>query len=134
MKSVTIADYMTKHLVTFRPEDSVFYAMDVFLDRNISGAPVVNDRGELVGVLSEVDVMQVVIQGSYYDETEGIIADYMKSPVDTVAPDLDIYSLAERFVKEHRRRFPVVRDGKLVGQISRRDVLRAMREFVVRDT
>ena len=48
----------------------------------------------------------------------------MKAPVDTVAPNLDIYTLAERFIHEHRRRYPVVHEGKLVGQISRRDVLR----------
>lgn len=130
MKSVKTADYMATHLVTFKPDDSVFMAMDVFLDRGISGAPVVDDAGRLVGMLSEYDVIQVVMQGSYHDEAMGVVSDFMHGPVDTVPADLDIYSLAERFTKEHRHRYPVVHEGRLVGQISRRDVLRAVREFV----
>ena len=75
--------------------------------------------------------MQVIVQDSYYDESVGIVADYMRSPVDTVDPEMDIYTLAEKFIKEHRRRYPVVRsEGKLVGQISRRDVLNAAEDFL----
>jgi CBS domain-containing protein len=134
MKSVKVADYMARKLITFHPETSVLEAMKVLLDRQISGAPVVDSSGELVGVLSEVDVMAVVIQDSYYNEAAGIVADYMKREVDTVDPDCDIYALAERFHQEHRRRYPVVKNGKLVGQISRRDVLRAAWEFMQSQT
>lgn len=130
LRSIKVADYMTRRLVTFKPDTNVVEAMRSLLKHSISGAAVVDDHGALVGILSEVDLMDVIIQDSYYDESVGIVADYMKSPVDTISPDLDIYQLAERFSKEHRRRFPVVKDGKLLGQISRRDVLRAMEEFL----
>lgn len=130
MKSVKVADYMARKLITFQPETSVVEALGAMLDHRISGAPVVDAEGRLVGILSEVDVMEVVIQDSYYDENAGIVADYMKANVETVEPEMDIYSLAERFRQEHRRRFPVVKNGKLVGQISRRDVLRAARDFL----
>lgn len=130
MRSVKVADYMTRKLITFKPDTNVVQAMRDFLDHKISGAPVVNDAGELLGILSEVDLMSVIIQDSYYDESLGNVGDYMKSPVDTVAPDMDIYELSERFLKEHRRRYPVVSGGKLVGQISRRDVLRAAEKFL----
>ncbi len=130
MRSVKVADYMARKLVTFAPETSALDALGMLLDKRISGAPVVDADGNLVGVLSEVDLMKVVIQDSYYDENAGIVADFMQSPVDTVELDTDIYSLAERFRQEHRRRFPVVKNGKLVGQISRRDVLRAARDFM----
>lgn len=131
MKSVKVSSYMARKLVTFNVKDNVVLAMGVLLDKKISGAPVVDDDGNLVGVLSEVDLMAVVMQDSYYDESVGIVADYMRSPVDTISPDLDIYSLAVRFHKEHRRRYPVVKNGKLVGQISRRDVLRAAQDFLM---
>jgi CBS domain-containing protein len=130
MKSVKVSDYMSRRLITFTPETNVVEAMGVLLDNKISGAPVIDSTGALVGVLSEVDVMAVVIQDSYYNEQAGIVADFMKPNVDTVHPDSDIYALAERFHQEHRRRYPVVKNGKLVGQISRRDVLRAAWDFM----
>ena len=132
MKSVKVGDYMSRRLVTFNRSDNVISAMGVLLDKKISGAPVVDSDGNLVGILSEVDLMPIVMQDSYYDESFGIVADYMHSPVDTIDPDMDIYQLAERFHKEHRRRYPVVKNGKLVGQISRRDVLRAAEDFLTR--
>jgi CBS domain-containing protein len=122
---------MARKVVTFHVRDNVVQAMGVLLDKKISGAPVVDDDGVLVGILSEVDLMEVIVQDSYYDEAQGIVADYMRNPVDTIPPDMDIYSLAERFLKEHRRRYPVVKNGKLVGQISRRDVLRAAQDFLL---
>jgi len=131
MKSVKVSDYMTRKVVTFHVGDNVVEAVGVLLDKKISGAPVVDDAGVLVGILSEVDLMEVIVQDSYYDEAQGIVRDYMRSPVDTIEPDMDIYSLAKRFHKEHRRRYPVVKNGKLVGQISRRDVLRAVQDFLL---
>ncbi|MAD07922.1 MAG: CBS domain-containing protein [Gammaproteobacteria bacterium] len=129
MHSLKVKDYMTKKLVTFTPDMNVVEAMTQILAHSISGAPVVDDNGKLVGILSEVDLMSVVIQDSYYNETLGIVADYMQAPVDTVDGNLDIYTLAERFINEHRRRYPVVHEGALVGQISRRDVLVAALDY-----
>jgi CBS domain-containing protein len=130
VRSVKIADYMASWLVTFNPGDSVIHAMRTLLDNRISGAPVVDNDNRLVGVLSETDLLEVVMQDSYYDQSAGIVADFMKAPVETVEADSDIYSLAERFRKSHRRRFPVLQNGELVGQISRRDVLRAAIDMV----
>ena len=108
MKSVKVADYMTRRLVTVAPHTSVVAAMGLMLENKISGMPVVTDRGELVGMLSEVDAMRVVVQGSHYDESTGVVADFMRAPVETVSPELVIYTLAEMFVSNHRRRYPVV--------------------------
>jgi CBS domain-containing protein len=130
MQTIKIADYMATHLLTFGPGDNVFEAMDRLLDHGVSGGPVVDADGRLVGILSEVDLIAVVMQGSYYEQTQGLVRDYMKAPIDTVEAEMDIYSLAERFIRERRRRYPVLHEGRLVGQISRRDVLRAIREFV----
>ena len=125
MRSVKVADYMAKRVITVSPYTSIVEAMGLLLEHKISGMPVVNDAGELVGILSEVDAMKLVVQDSYYDESAGVVADVMHAPVETVSPDMDIYSLAEKFVAAHRRRYPVVNaSGALVGQISRRDVLK----------
>ena len=130
MKSLKVKDYMSRRLITFRPKTNVVEAMDVLLKSRISGAPVVDDDGNLVGILSEVDLMQVIVQDSYYDESVGIVGDYMRTEVDTVDPEMDIYTLAEKFIKEHRRRYPVLHEGRLVGQVSRRDVLTAAEQFL----
>ena len=130
MKSLKVKDYMAKKLITLKQNTNVVEAMALLLRHGISGVPVVDDEGGLVGVLSEVDLMQVIVQDSYYDESMGIVEDYMRSPVDTVGPEMDIYTVAEMFISQHRRRYPVVSDGKLVGQISRRDVLKAMEAFL----
>ena len=129
MRSLKVKDYMATKLLTFAPDLNVVEAMNQILNSGITAAPVVDESGSLVGILSEVDLMPVVIQDSYYDEPLGIVSDYMKTPVDTVDPNLDIYTLAERFIHEHRRRYPVVDAGKLVGQVSRRDVLRAALDY-----
>ncbi len=132
MPSMRVEDYMAQRLITLTPRTNVFEAIQVLLDNRISGAPVVDDEGRLLGMLSEVDIMAVLVQDSYYNEGLGIVGDYMRAPVDTVDADTDIFALAERFVREHRRRYPVVRDGRLVGQISRRDVLRAASDLMGR--
>ena len=130
VRFLKVKDYMTTRLISFKPKANVVEAMDQLLKARISGAPVVDDDGNLVGILSEVDLMKVIVQDSYYDESVGIVADYMRTEVDTVDPEMDIYTLAEKFIKEHRRRFPVMSGGRLVGQVSRRDVLTAAERFL----
>ena len=135
MRSLRVRDYMTprKRLKTVTPDTNVVEAMTMLLETKVSGAPVVDDSGKLLGVLSEVDLLKVVEQDSYYDEGVGLAGDYMHAPAETVSDTMDIYALTELFLKDRRRRYPVVdEDGQLVGQISRRDVLRAMQEFLVK--
>jgi len=129
MKSLKVRDYMSVDVITFAPTDSVMDAMSVLLKQGISGAPVLGEDGRLLGVLSEVDLMEVVVQDSHYNENIGIVSDFMQEAVEHVDPDMDILNLAQRFVRNHRRRYPVLQDGVLVGQISRRDVLQAAMQF-----
>ena len=132
MRSIKVRDYMSTRLVTFRRETNVVEAMRTLLDHEISGAPVISEDGRVVGMLSEADLMQVVIQDSYYDESGGIVGAFMKFPVDTISPNDDIYTVAERFIADGRRRYPVVDEGRLVGQVSRSDVLKAAEDFLQR--
>jgi len=126
-------DIMTTRLVTVRPEQPIFAAMRILLRNQISGAPVIDDGGALIGVLSELDCLKVIAAGEFYDDDhseEGVVADYMTSVTQTIGPDTDVYTLAQYFVKHNIRRLPVVvRGSLLLGQISRRDVLRAIEEI-----
>lgn len=121
-----IADYMATELVTLAPEMEINKAMKMLLDERVSGAPVVDAGGRLVGVLSKKDCLKAALNSSYYQEWGGSVGDYMVSEVETLEADMDLVQAAERFLASHFRRFPVMRDGRLAGQISRTDVLRGL--------
>lgn len=130
LRSIKVSDYMTKQLIVFSKETDLFEAIQKLLDNNISGAPVVDENNHVVGLLSELDCLKSILGGSYYDEVGGKVGDYMTEELTTISPNEDMIAVAEMFIGKNRRRLPVV-DGqrKLVGQISRRDVLRCMRDY-----
>lgn len=122
----TVADYMSRRLVTVSPDLEIIKAMSILLENDVSGAPVVDETGRLVGVLSSKDCMRVAFNASYHQEWGGSVAEYMTAEVDTIDAATDIISASERFLSGPYRRFPVLRNGRLVGQISRRDILKAL--------
>lgn len=129
LKSVKVRDYMTTDLVTFTPDMDLFRAIDKLLMHRISGAPVLDENGYLIGLLSEGDCLKGILAGSYFEEAGGSVASVMTTVVETIDADADIVKAAEHFITQRRRRLPVVDDGQLVGQISRRDILRAMQTY-----
>ena len=130
-KSALVRDYMAGRLVTFKPDTDVLDAIHELLQNRIAGAPVVNDHGELLGMLSELDCLKIALNAGYYGDWGGPVADYMTPDVETVDADMSIIDLAQKFLKSGFRRFPVLRNNRLVGQISRRDVLRALSQLAV---
>ncbi|MDH3350213.1 MAG: CBS domain-containing protein [Gammaproteobacteria bacterium] len=130
-KSALVRDYMAGRLVTFKPDMDVLDAIQELLHNRIAGAPVVNDQGELLGMLSELDCLKIALNAGYYGDWGGPVADYMTPDVETVDADMNIIDLAQRFLNSSYRRFPVLRNNRLVGQISRRDVLRALSQLAV---
>ena len=91
-----------------------------------AGTMVVDDEGNLLGMLSEFDCMKVALDAGYHGNFGGPVRDYMSDGVKTVDADMSIIDLAQVFINEKFRRFPVMHGTRLVGQISRRDVLRAL--------
>lgn len=121
-----VADYMARDLITLSPRDEINAAMSMLLRHRISGAPVVDNSGALVGVLSKKDCLRAAIEASYYREWGTTVEKHMSKDVQTLEAGTDILSAAKAFVDSAYRRFPVVQAGRLVGQISRADVLQAM--------
>ncbi len=99
------------------------------MEHQLSGAPVVDDRGNLVGVLSIKDCLKVAFSASYHQERGGSVSEFMSAEVETIESDTNIVEAAELFLNARYRRFPVVADGRLVGQISRYDVLKALMDL-----
>lgn len=129
LKSVKVRDYMSCDLVTFSEHMDLFKAIDVLLTHRISGAPVIDTAGHLIGLLSESDCLRSILSGSYFEEVGGSVNSVMTGVVETIDADADIIKAAEHFIHKGRRRLPVLEDGRLVGQISRRDILRAVKEY-----
>ena len=128
VRPVTVEDWMTRQLVTFRPDQTMDQVLNLLLARNISGGPVIDDNKNLVGVISEGDCLKQVVKGKYNNvlTLSGYVREYMATDVKSVSPDLNIFELAQMFLNMRIRRFPVIKNGKLVGQISQKDVMRAM--------
>lgn len=121
-----VRDYMTRELLTVAPHVEITQVVRMLIDHDVSGALVVDDAGALLGVLTERDCIAVASGAGYYDEWGGPARDYMSSPVETVAPDDNLVDVAVRMTNSHFRRFPVLENERVVGLISRRDVLKAL--------
>jgi len=128
-RSMLVKDYMSKKLVTLVPGMDLLRAAHILISNDISGAPVLDKHGKLVGILTERDCMRVAMQADYYGVPGGLVSDHMSVNPQSVGPGESILKLAELFLSGRFHRYPVLDNGRLVGVISRRDVMRAMGEF-----
>ena len=129
----TIKDVMATKLITFSPETLIGSAIQSFLENKISGAPVVDEKGNLVGMLSEKDCLWTLLESSYYNNLSGYVKDYMSTELTTINLYDSLSEVVQKFLDLRFRRFPVLQNGKLVGQISRRDVLKAVSNLIKND-
>jgi len=128
-KSALVKDYMSETLLTFNPQTDVLDAIHELVRHRVAGAPVVDDHGNLIGMLSELDCMKIALTAGYHGDHGGPVAEYMSEETETVEADMSIIDLAQAFLDSGYRRYPVVKDNRMIGQISRRDVLRALGEL-----
>jgi CBS domain-containing protein len=130
LQSVNLRDYMLHNPVKVGVEDSVLDAMQVIIDNKISGVCVVDDNANLVGILSELDCLRAVLSAIYNDNEIGVVREHMSSDNLVVAhPDEDIVDVAQDMLRKNKRRRPVVENGKLIGQITCRQLLSAVKKF-----
>lgn len=130
MTQLTARDFMVKKLITLRPDMDVIDAVQRLLKNRISGAPVVDASGQFVGVFSEKCAMQVLLDAAYEQLPSNEIRLFMDTEAQTIAPDSQLLSIAQVFLLTSYRRLPVLEDGRLIGQVSRRDVMRASLDLI----
>lgn len=125
--SLKVSDYMTKDLITFTLDQTIENVMESIIKNRISGGPVVNDKHELVGIISEGDCIKQISESRYYNMPmkDQSIEKHMVKDVETIDGNMNIFDAANKFLTSKRRRFPIVENGKLVGQISQKDILKA---------
>jgi CBS domain-containing protein len=126
LAKIVVEDYMTKRLVTLTKDTNVTDAIKKLLDHKITSAPVVDSKGQLIGVFSEKDGMKVFLESVYNQGMSGKVGEFMSTEIMTVDALSSIVNLAEKFQTNSVRSFPVFHNGELVGVISRTDVLKAL--------
>lgn len=129
--SLKVSDYMTTNLITFTPDQSIESVIQALIKHRISGGPVVNANKELIGIISEGDCIKQISESRYYNMPiqNQTIEKHMVKNVETIDGNMNIFDAANMFLETKRRRFPIVEAGKLVGQISQKDILKAAMEM-----
>jgi CBS domain-containing protein len=122
-------DIMVTRLVTLTPHMDVFQAISLLLKHRISGAPVIDESRRFLGTFSEKCCMRVLVDAAYDQLPTTKLYAFMDTNVRTVTEETDLLSIAQIFKDTPFRRLPVLRDELLVGQISRRDVLKAAHQL-----
>ncbi len=127
MEAIRVREYMNPRPVIFRPGETVYEAIHTLLAAGMTGGPVIDEKKQLVGFLSEHDCLRAGIEASYTCQQLASVEQLMSQTVLTVAPDDSIIELAERMAGPKPKIYPVVdENGLLLGTISRQDVLRAI--------
>ena len=126
LQAQRVRDFMTKDVVSVTPDTEVMRTVHRLVSEDVSGLPVVDEHGMLLGIVTERDCIDVAVHAGYFDEMGGRVNQFMTTEVETVSPDSTLMDVAELFARSPFRRCPVVEEGKLVGLICRRDILRAL--------
>ncbi len=130
LRSVELKDYMLTHPVTVSVDADMGEAIRLIIDNKISGLCVVDGDARLVGILSELDCLRAMLHASYNEAGIGMVTEYMADDNLVVAnPHEDITDVAQDMLQKSKRRRPVVEDGRLVGQITCRQLLTAVKNF-----
>ncbi len=120
---------MSAAVVRFSPDDEILEAIDKIVTRGVIGGPVVDHRGNVVGVLTQRDCIDVVYRAAYYDRWTGKVSEYMNTEVGTIDANRHVIELPDVIKKFPYPLYPVVEEGRLVGQITGTDVLKTLLKF-----
>lgn len=121
-----VRDYMDLEVATLAPETDLLEAIDYLIEKHVTGAPVVDAEGRLVGMLTEFDCLRLLALGHQADVAVGTVGAFMTKDPITLTPNTDIYYASGIFLSHTFRRLPIVENGQLVGAITRYDLLRAL--------
>ena len=125
----TAGDALSKYKIVLRPDEDLLAAIDVLVRKRCSGAPVLSEDGELVGILTEKDCLRLLSNSAYGELSGGTVRDYMSNVKVTLTSDMDLFSVAKAFLGTNFPVLPVVDQGKLVGRVSRLDLLGQIKEL-----
>lgn len=117
--------YMQEDFLSLTPDTPMKTAIARLVETGSSAAPVLDDNGQLVCVLTQKDCFAAALNSAYYQQWSGTVDQHMTTTVETLDAETDIVSAAETFQRLPYRAFPVMRDDSVVGMLSRADLLNA---------
>lgn len=125
-EKITVRDCMSQSMILFSKDQSIIEVVDMLIKFRVSGGPVVDDQKRVIGVISEGDCVKQISESRYYNMPmeDTTVERYMSKEVENISPDLNLFDAANLFLRSKRRRFPVVEDGKIIGIVSQKDILR----------
>jgi predicted transcriptional regulator len=132
LQGAPITKYMVTNLITFRPDTEIDTVINTFLEKGITGAPVLNENKEIVGLIDDKDCLTIIVQDAYHNQPGGknTVDAYMSNVMRTISVDADVIDAANVFLRTPYKRLLVVNhDGTLAGQVTRRDILRAIKDM-----
>jgi len=129
---LTLKNVMTKHVIYVKRGAPIYKAMNLLLKHKISGMPVVAESMRVVGVLSEKDVLRLLVDRKL--DINSSVDDYMTREVICFSEEDSAFDLCKFFIKSNIRRVPIVKKGKLVGIVSRHDIVNLILEVKTKFT
>ncbi len=120
---------MSAALVTVDPDQDVLHAIRTMLDRTLQAVPVVDHRGNVVGVLADRDCMKVVFRSSYHQEWGGPVREFMDAEAKSIEAGTPLVEIPEFVMKHPHALYPVVKNNRVIGQVTRRDIMKTLLEF-----
>ncbi len=123
---ILVRDYMKPVTEYFSPNTSVEEVVKILMKNKLVGAPVLDENKQLIGFITEKDCLKQMVNDSYYSQDHQVARDIMREHPLSVAPNSDIISLAEEMIGRRPKLYPVVENGKVIGLITRSDVLKAL--------
>ena len=130
MRSITVQDCMSQSVITLLPSMEIVEALRVLLRSKITAAPVLDNEGQIIGILYENDCLAGTLTGSYYSQGSNLVSEFMTTHVVTARPLDNIVDVYQRCMVEKALRVPVVSEsGDIVGMISPKDLMAAVLEY-----
>ena len=129
LSSLLVKDYMVGDHLAFSAATNLLKAVHTLLQHELSGAPVVDANKRLIGYLSEKDCLKAALDASYFRREEGTVQDFMSRDVTSLSGDASLIDAIQMFLSKHYRCLPVVEGSRLVGQLSRRDILKGLEKL-----
>ncbi|MHA7879376.1 MAG: CBS domain-containing protein [Saccharospirillum sp.] len=123
---LTVGDCMTPAKAVVPAKASVTEAVQILLKNHLLGSAVVDEYQNLVGYISEQDCIKHLLSDSYYRQNSVQVTDLMRTDVLTVSADDSIIDLAEKMTGNKPKKYPVIDEKRVVGEITRTEVLAAL--------